>query len=1078
MPRNKTVRQLLAGLTLGAVVIVVVLLATCAAAPTQSPVSTTVESTTTAQPPQENAQTVETSPGVKPAHNPSDAACIVCHLRPASHGIDPFTCAECHSYPDWTTATHASSSNCSACHSKPAGHPSTGDQCSACHKNAGVNWRFQHPSSTNCADCHTAPAGHYGTDCNQCHSPSVPFADTRFVHGDGLNCADCHDRPHRAYPASCGTCHKNAGQSWKFAHPTTENCASCHTVPAGHYGDNCAACHTPSTAFAKTAMVHDDGTSDCVSCHTPPHRSNYPVNCSSCHPAAGIAWLPPVHTADTRCASCHTAPVPHYGTQCASCHNPAVPFADATIVHGPDTTECQNCHTPPHKAYPVACNSCHRSAGVSWVATHPAATTDCASCHTPPHRTDYPAACTSCHPRVGVAWVPTTHTDNENCSECHTRPVGHPAGECSTCHTPTIPWADTQHPGAKSDCASCHTPPHRADYPVACTSCHPQVGVAWVPPVHTADTGCASCHTAPAAHYGTNCASCHSPSVPFADATIVHGPEQAACQDCHTPPHKAYPVACNSCHQDAGVTWAVTHPASTSDCASCHATTDHPFAGLTCQDCHGEYHNDPDCLECHAAHGTEVFAGANCVSCHGLSAPKLMVTTGYDNFLFYWTAVTGATTYEIQRATNADFSSGRTVVYSGAYSTEVADSDSTLLPGTTYYYRARATMADGSAGAWSNILSPQLTAMTAPVATERAGGWDLVWTGGSADFFLMVNGVPTAPIGNPRTFYYKPPTPGSYVLAVRDSVGRVSPSVTVTSSGYVAALGQPTVTSEAGAYRLNWTGGAEPYTPVVDGATTATVEASTYLFDPNNGDYSLIIKDAEGARTDPIEVVKSADITFTPPAERTASGYVEYDPTATESSSTVTTGSVEPSKTMVASPETGQPATSHSGDPHVSVAEPGVPNVPRAFSATAKGHKARVSWADTHGVYYEVQQSHNVSFSEARIIWSGSANTAELGSFSAGDTVWLRVRERLGHDSKPSAWSAPVRVDFPNDKHSPSDPSTPTVDARIPDDEVAPKIEAPVPSDPQQPTVEPKPAADPPADLAPAVEPSVDTSSQ
>src|SRR5450759_5758101 len=78
-------------------------------APTDKPVRAVV-------PPQDATRTVEASPSVA-THNQSDASCITCHLRPATHEIDPYTRAECHAYDDWYTATHPNGPDCASCHS-------------------------------------------------------------------------------------------------------------------------------------------------------------------------------------------------------------------------------------------------------------------------------------------------------------------------------------------------------------------------------------------------------------------------------------------------------------------------------------------------------------------------------------------------------------------------------------------------------------------------------------------------------------------------------------------------------------------------------------------------------------------------------------------------------------------------------------------------------------------------------------------------------------------------------------------------------------------------------------------------
>jgi hypothetical protein len=151
------------------------------------------------------------------------------------------------------------------------------------------------------------------------------------------------------------------------------------------------------------------------------------------------------------------------------------------------------------------------------------------------------------------------------------------------------------HPAADSTCLTCHVPPHRTDYPVLCAECHPQVGVAWLPAVHTAHTDCDACHTSPANtvttdHPDTVCESCHTiPPSTWQDGT--HPAEPVDCASCHIPPTPHPTADCGTCHDVPPASWLdAPHPDATATCTWCHvspadtAFTNHPDAG--CTDCH------------------------------------------------------------------------------------------------------------------------------------------------------------------------------------------------------------------------------------------------------------------------------------------------------------------------------------------------------------------------------------------------------------------------------------------------------------------------------------------------------------
>ncbi len=102
-----------------------------------------------------------------------------------------------------------------------------------------------------------------------------------------------------------------------------------------------------------------------------------------------------------------------------------------------------------------------------------------------------------------------------------------------------------------------------------------------------------------------------------------------------------------------------------------------------------------------AGEGNSALYNAD-VHCTGLSAPT--VTGGNDaqgRPTLKWNAVTGAAKYEVYRARSMD---GDYIKYSTVTSTSYTNI-SYIENGNTYYYKVRALDANGTAGAWSSIVS-------------------------------------------------------------------------------------------------------------------------------------------------------------------------------------------------------------------------------------------------------------------------------------------------------------------------------------------------------------------------------------
>ena len=111
-----------------------------------------------------------------------------------------------------------------------------------------------------------------------------------------------------------------------------------------------------------------------------------------------------------------------------------------------------------------------------------------------------------------------------------------------------------------------------------------------------------------------------------------------------------------------------------------------------------------------------------------LSAPS--VTGGKDSQgrpTLKWNAVTGAAKYEVYRARSKD---GDYIKYSTVTGTSYTNT-SYIESGNTYYYKVRALKSDGTAGAWSSIVSvtykQTLSAPTVTGGNDSQGRPTLTW---------------------------------------------------------------------------------------------------------------------------------------------------------------------------------------------------------------------------------------------------------------------------------------------------------------------------------------------------------------
>ena len=206
------------------------------------------------------------------------------------------------------------------------------------------------------------------------------------------------------------------------------------------------------------------------------------------------------------------------------------------------------------------------------------------------------------------------------------------------------------------------------------------------------------------------------------------------------------------------------------------------------------------------------------VTCRlGLTAPT--VTGGNDaqgRPTLKWNAVSGAAKYEVYRARSKD---GDYIKYSTTTGTSYTNI-SYIENGNTYYYKVRALDANGTAGAWSSIVSvtykQTLPAPTVTGGNDAQGRPTLTWKAvtGAAKYevyrarsmngdyikYSTVTGTSytnTSYIENGTTYYYKVRAldangtagPWSDVVAVTCRLGLTAPSVT----GGNDSQGRPTL---------------------------------------------------------------------------------------------------------------------------------------------------------------------------------------------------------------------------------------------------------------------------------------------
>ena len=225
-----------------------------------------------------------------------------------------------------------------------------------------------------------------------------------------------------------------------------------------------------------------------------------------------------------------------------------------------------------------------------------------------------------------------------------------------------------------------------------------------------------------------------------------------------------------------------------------------------------------------AGEGNSALYNAD-VHCTGLPAPT--VTGGNDSQgrpTLKWKAVSGAAKYEVYRARSKD---GDYIKYSTVTGTSYTNT-SYIENGNTYYYKVRALDANGTAGAWSSVVSVTYRAastgtLPAPTVTggnDAQGRPTLKWNAvsGAAKYevyrarslngdyikYSTVTGTSytnTSYIENGNTYYYKvralgsDGTTGAWSSIVSVTYKQTLPAPSVTGGN--DSQGRPTLTWNA-----------------------------------------------------------------------------------------------------------------------------------------------------------------------------------------------------------------------------------------------------------------------------------------
>jgi predicted CXXCH cytochrome family protein len=307
---------------------------------------------------------------------------------------------------------------------------------------------------------------------------------------------------------------------------------------------------------------------------------------------------------------------------------------------------------------------------------------DCDACHDTinfaaavfDHASTNTSDCLSCHDgNISIGKTFNHVSTSLNCSSCHNvnssfstfagtfvHDLNIVGGDCASCHNTGIATPKKlNHIPAQAECSQCHNDMNTGGFTLSTFMSNVHSGIT---------SGCEGCHNG---RFSTISGSLYGKSG-------NHLPTGQDCDVCHTNASFAAPTIfahagitgnCTSCHDGnysfAGALGKVDdptppHPATTSDCGSCHAignnftdgTFDHTGIVSNCASCHGDnptatpegprknsghIPTTQDCSFCHVP-GTfkpSVFDHTgivdNCASCHGDNASAAVTKKSIDH---------------------------------------------------------------------------------------------------------------------------------------------------------------------------------------------------------------------------------------------------------------------------------------------------------------------------------------------------------------------------------------------------------------------------------------------------------------
>ena len=367
--------------------------------------------------------------------------------------------------------------------------------CEKCHTASGwqgKDLKFAHDTDST----FKLEAKHKTVDCAKCHKPIAPekaLGKAKFK-GLGLECVSCHEDPHRKqFVQKCDACHSAAG--WKKDTLLFKHDRDSKFPLLAKHNIACEKCHTPSVPGERLALSQMHGLkTGCVDCHKDPHRGQFKVDCTQCHPATD-SWKGKQLRFDHSRDSKFVLIGKHLTVDCLKCHLPQPTNGPLSSAQFKELKAgCEACHQVKHPAeYGPTCLSCH-TLDKQWTKKKPAAdhssknevneelllgkhiTTRCESCHKPElipalgHLKNNRYDCSTCH--FGKE-DPHKGTLGSACYKCHSTEGW--KGEFLRFNHDTMTSYGLNQDHKKVACMKCHENNHWKPVKSGCLDCHPKL---------------------------------------------------------------------------------------------------------------------------------------------------------------------------------------------------------------------------------------------------------------------------------------------------------------------------------------------------------------------------------------------------------------------------------------------------------------------------------------------------------------------------------------------------------------------------------------------------------------------------